>query len=309
MRENNSVIENIDWTTVFLWLVLALIGWFNIYAAVYDESHSSIFDISQRYGKQMLWIALALVMAFVIMLIDAKFFLAFSYPIYILVNIALIGVLFVGSTIAGSKSWFQIGGFALQPAEFAKFSTALALAFYLGRTNVDMKLLKTKLISFVIIGIPIVLILLQYDTGSAIVFFAFILVLFREGLSGYILVIGLLATILFIVTLYTDQVYVLVALGVLFVVGIFLIRRNRGNIIRMALVFLLAAGYVFSVDYVFDKVLEPHQKTRINVLLGKELDLHGAGYNVHQSKIAIGSGGLTGKGFLNGTQTKYNFVP
>jgi rod shape determining protein RodA len=309
MRENNSVIENIDWTTVFLWLVLALIGWFNIYAAVYDESHSSIFDISQRYGKQMLWIALALVMAFVIMLIDAKFFLAFSYPIYILVNIALIGVLFIGSTIAGSKSWFQIGGFALQPAEFAKFSTALALAFYLGRTNVDMKLLKTKLISFVIIGIPIVLILLQYDTGSAIVFFAFILVLFREGLSGYILVIGLLATILFIVTLYTDQVYVLVALGVLFVVGIFLIRRNRVNIIRMALVFLVAAGYVFSVDYVFDKVLEPHQKTRINVLLGKELDLHGAGYNVHQSKIAIGSGGLTGKGFLNGTQTKYNFVP
>ncbi len=309
MRENNSVIANIDWTTVLLWLVLALIGWFNIYAAVYDESHSSIFDISQRYGKQMLWIALALVMAFVIMLIDAKFFLAFSYPIYILVNIALIGVLFVGSTIAGSKSWFQIGGFALQPAEFAKFSTALALAFYLGRTNVDMKQLKTKLISFIIIGIPIALILLQYDTGSAIVFFAFILVLFREGLSGYILVIGLLATILFIVTLYTDQVYVLVALGVLFVVGLFLIRRNRGNIIRMALVFLVAAGFVFSVDYVFDKLLEPHQKTRINVLLGKELDLHGAGYNVHQSKIAIGSGGLTGKGFLNGTQTKYNFVP
>jgi len=309
MRENNSVIENIDWTTVFLWLVLALIGWFNIYAAVYDESHSSIFDISQRYGKQMLWIALALVMAFVIMLIDAKFFLAFSYPIYILVNIALIGVLFIGSTIAGSKSWFQIGGFALQPAEFAKFSTALALAFYLGRNNVDMKLLKTKLISFIIIGIPIALILLQYDTGSAIVFFAFILVLFREGLSGYILVIGLLATILFVVTLYTDQIYVLPALGFLFVVGLFLIRRNRVNIIRMALVFLVAAGYVFSVDYVFDKVLEPHQKTRINVLLGKELDLHGAGYNVHQSKIAIGSGGLTGKGFLNGTQTKYNFVP
>jgi rod shape determining protein RodA len=309
MRENKSIVANIDWLTIFLWLALALIGWMNIYAAVYDETHSSIFDISQRYGKQMLWIALALVMAFVIMLIDAKFFMAFSYPIYILVNIALIGVLFVGSTIAGSKSWFQIGGFALQPAEFAKFSTALALAFYLGRTNVDMKQLKTKLISFIIIGIPIVLILLQYDTGSALVFFAFILVLFREGLSGYILVIGLVATLLFVVTLYANQIYVLPALGVLFAASLFLIKRSRGNVFRMALVFLVAAGFVFSVDYVFDNILEPHQKTRINVLLGKELDLHGAGYNVHQSKIAIGSGGLTGKGFLNGTQTKYNFVP
>jgi rod shape determining protein RodA len=309
MRENKSIVANIDWLTIFLWLALALIGWMNIYAAVYDETHSSIFDISQRYGKQMLWIALALVMAFVIMLIDAKFFMAFSYPIYILVNIALIGVLFVGSTIAGSKSWFQIGGFALQPAEFAKFSTALALAFYLGRTNVDMKQLKTKLISFIIIGIPIVLILLQYDTGSALVFFAFILVLFREGLSGYILVIGLVATLLFVVTLYANQIYVLPGLGVLFAASLFLIKRSRGNVFRMALVFLVAAGFVFSVDYVFDNILEPHQKTRINVLLGKELDLHGAGYNVHQSKIAIGSGGLTGKGFLNGTQTKYNFVP
>lgn len=309
MRENKSIIANIDWTTVFLWLALALIGWFNIYAAVYDETHSSIFDISQRYGRQLLWIALAVVLAFVVLLIDAKFFIAFAWPIYVVVIIALIGVLMFGATVAGSKSWFQIGGFAIQPAEFAKFSTALALAFYLGHAKANMANARTILLSSIIIGIPTFMILAQYDTGSALVFLAFILVLYREGLTGYVLFAGFLAIVLFVVTLRTDQDYVLPALGLLMVAGLFLIKRKLPNILRIVSVFAVAALFVISVEYVYENVLEHHQKSRVAVLLGMETDLRGAGYNVHQSKIAIGSGGWTGKGFLNGTQTKFNFVP
>jgi rod shape determining protein RodA len=309
MREDTRVIANIDWLTVILYLVLALIGWFNIYAAVYDESHSSIFDISQRYGKQLVWISLALVLAFVVLLIDAKFFVAFAYPIYLLVIISLVLVLIFGTTIAGSKSWFQLGGFAIQPAEFAKFSTALALAAYLGQKNMDMSKLKTKLFCFIIIGIPVIFIMLQYDTGTALVFMAFILVLFREGLTGYVLVAGFAAIVLFVSTLYTDQVYVLPVLGLLFLISLFFVRRNVKQIVRVFSVFLISGLFVFSVDYVFDNVLEHHQKARINVLLGNEVDLKGAGYNLHQSKIAIGSGGFAGKGYLKGTQTKFNFVP
>ncbi len=309
MRENKSIIANIDWTTVFLWLALALIGWFNIYAAVYDETHSSIFDISQRYGRQLLWIALAVVLAFVVLLIDAKFFIAFAWPIYVVVIIALIGVLMFGATVAGSKSWFQIGGFAIQPAEFAKFSTALALAFYLGHAKANMANARTIVLGSIIIGIPTLMILAQYDTGSALVFLAFILVLYREGLTGYVLFAGFLAIVLFVVTLRTDQDYVLPALGLLMVAGLFLIKRKLPNILRIVSVFAVAALFVISVEYVYENVLEHHQKSRVAVLLGMETDLRGAGYNVHQSKIAIGSGGWTGKGFLNGTQTKFNFVP
>ncbi len=309
MREDKRVIANIDWITVILYLSLALIGWLNIYAAVYDESHSSIFDISQRYGKQLLWISLSLILGFIVLLIDAKFFMAFAYPIYGLVILGLIMVLFFGATIAGSKSWFQIGGFAIQPAEFAKFSTALALAAYLAQKNISFASLKTIVKSSIIIGLPALLILLQYDTGTALVFLSFILVMYREGLSGYVLVTALVATVLFVATLYLDQLVVLPALGGFFVISLFFIKRSFRTISRLFSVFLIAGIFVFSVDYVFDHVLEPHQKARINVLLGKDVDLHGAGYNLHQSKIAIGSGGLLGKGYLHGTQTKYNFVP
>lgn len=309
MRENKSAIANIDWITVFLFLGLAIIGWLNIYSAVYDDTHSSIFDISRRYGKQLMWVGFSVVIGFVVLLIDDRFFSGFAYPIYVLVNIALIGILFFGTTVAGSKSWFQIGGFAIQPAEFAKFSTALALAAYLGHKNTDLRKAKTRLISAFIIALPILLIMLQYDTGTALVFLAFILVLFREGLSGAILLVGLIAAVLFVTTLYFDQVYVLPALALLFVISLFFIKRKWGNILQLFFIFAVASIFVFSVDYVFDNILEPHQKARINVLLGKDVDLHGAGYNLHQSKIAIGSGGFIGKGYLNGTQTKYNFVP
>lgn len=302
-------LARIDWISFVLYLALMLTGWVMIYSAVYDENHSSIFDLSQRYGKQLLWIVLALLLGAIVLLIDAKFFNAFSIPIYVVVMLMLVGVLVFGTTIAGSKSWFQIGGFKIQPAEFAKFATALALGSYLGKLNRDMQKWQTQATAFLIIGLPALLILAQYDTGSALVFGVFILVLYREGLSGAILVIGLIAAALFLITLYTDKYYVIAGVGILFGLMLFFIKRKKANIIKLMALFVVVSAFVFSVDYVFENVLEPHQKIRINVLLGLETDLMGAGYNVNQSKIAIGSGGLTGKGFLQGTQTKYNFVP
>ncbi|HPE43279.1 MAG TPA: rod shape-determining protein RodA, partial [Bacteroidales bacterium] len=211
-----SRVSSIDWLSLSLYLILMLLGWVMIYSAVYDENHSSIFDMSQRYGKQLLWIILSLFLGAVILMIDAKFFNVFAYPIYTFVMLMLVGVLLFGSTIAGSKSWFQIGGFAIQPAEFAKFATALALASYLGKLNRDLSLWKTRLTAFAIIGLPAVLILAQYDTGSALVFTVFILVLYREGMSGALMVIGGIAAFLFVLTLYFGQWYVIGGLAVLF---------------------------------------------------------------------------------------------
>jgi rod shape determining protein RodA len=307
-RERN-IYGKIDWITVWLYIILVLMGWVSVYSAVYDESHSSILDISQRYGKQMIWILAAGVIAFVIMLIDAKVYNAFAYIIYGLSILILLAVLSIGTEISGSKSWFQVGGFAIQPAEFAKFATCLALARYLSSYATDFNVLRTKIISTIIIFIPALLILLQNDTGSAIVYIALILVLYREGLSGYFLISGVIAVVLFIMTLLINQYMMTIILTALaiFIYYYNKFLRRRWWIIIM--VYVASVGFVYTVDYAFDNLLEDHQKTRINVLLGKDIDPKGAGYNVNQSKIAIGSGGLIGKGFLQGTQTKYNFVP
>ncbi len=284
-------------------------GWINIYAAVYDENHKSIFDLSQSYGRQMIFIISALVIGIFILALDSKFFSQFAYGIYFVFIIMLFGVLATGKTTAGSKSWFEIGGFSLQPAEFAKFAVALAIAKYLSATDIHIKDIKTKFISSLIILFPAVLILLQNDTGSALVFAAFILPLYREGLSGNILIFGLIIAVLFILSLIINK-YILSGIIVgLLILFIFLYRKNRKAILTSVVSAAIIVGFIFTVDFVFEKVLGEHQKTRINVLLGKEMDLKGAGYNVNQSKIAIGSGGFWGKGFLQGTQTKFNFVP
>jgi rod shape determining protein RodA len=289
--------------------MLVLIGWINIYAAVYDEAHSSIFDIGQRYGKQMIWIIAAAVLAFVILLIDAKVYGAFTWFIYGFMLFLLIAVLGLGTEISGSRSWFQIGNIAIQPAEFAKFATCLALARYLSSYSTDFSKFKAKVIALVIIFSPSMLILLQNDTGSAVVYAALILVLYREGLSGSLLLFGVYVLLLFILTILLNQYFVAGGLVIITAVIFILSSKLRKKWLVMSAILILSVGFVFSVDYAFNHILEPHQRTRINVLLGKEIDLHGAGYNVNQSKIAIGSGGLTGKGFLNGTQTKYDFVP
>jgi rod shape determining protein RodA len=309
LRGQKNIFHNIDWITVFLYLTLVFLGWINIYAAVYDDSHKSIFDISQRYGKQLIWIAAAIILGLIILIIDAKFFSTFAYPIYIISILSLLAVLLLGTRIAGSKSWFQIGGFGIQPAEFAKFATNLAIAKYLTTLNIDLKKLKTIIKSLLIIGIPAILILLQHDMGSALVYSCFILVLYREGLSGSILILGVMIMVLFILTLVLGKfIFIGILAGIAFLM-FFFIKRNIKNIYSIIGILLLSIAFVFSVDYGFENVLQAHQKKRIEVLLGKEADLKGAGYNVNQSKIAIGSGGFSGKGFLKGTQTKYNFVP
>jgi rod shape determining protein RodA len=221
----------------------------------------------------------------------------------------LAAVLVVGTEISGSRSWFQIGSIAIQPAEFAKFATCLALARYLSSYSTDFGSLKAKVISLVIIFTPAVMVLLQNDTGSAVVYAALILVLYREGLSGSLLLLGVYVVLLFILTVLINQYYVAGGLVILTVIILIMSGRLRKKWLTISAIAVISVGFIFSVDYAFNNILEPHQRTRINVLLGVEMDLHGAGYNVNQSKIAIGSGGLTGKGFLKGTQTKYDFVP
>ncbi|MEI6062222.1 MAG: rod shape-determining protein RodA [Bacteroidota bacterium] len=309
MKEQKGIFRHIDRTLVLLYFALVLIGWVNIYAAVYNVEHASIFDLSQPYGKQLLWIGTSMVLGLLIILTDAKFFNAFAYPIYIGTVLLLILVLFAGKEIAGSKSWFQVAGFALQPAEFAKFATTLALAHYLSALDFDSRKRKSQIIPLIILAIPSLLILLQNDTGSALVYAALALVLYRQGMPGSILLIGLAVAILAIMVLLFNQYIVIGVTAVLLAGFVFFIRRTWRNILAVIGIFIVASLFALSVDYTFDNVLELHQKTRINVLLGKQIDLKGAGYNVNQSKIAIGSGGFWGKGFLNGTQTKFNFVP
>ena len=309
MTRERNIYGKIDWITVWLYIILVLMGWISVYSSVYDETHSSILDISQRYGKQMIWILAAGVIAFIIMLIDAKVFNAFAYIIYGLAILVLLAVLGFGTEISGSKSWFQIGGLAIQPAEFAKFATCLALARYLSSYTTDFNVLRAKIISTILIFTPAVLILLQNDTGSAVVYAALILVLYREGLSGYFLIFGVILVVLFVMTLLINQYIMTIVLTALSVLLYYYNRTLRKKWWIIVMIWIASMGVVYTVDYVFDNFLESHQKTRINVLLGKELDPKGAGYNVNQSKIAIGSGGLIGKGFLKGTQTKYNFVP
>jgi rod shape determining protein RodA len=211
--------------------------------------------------------------------------------------------------VKGSYGWIDIGSFKLQPAEFAKFATNMALAKYLSTLGIRMQETRTKMISAMIIGIPALIILLQNDTGSALVFCSFIFVLYREGLSGNFLLLGLVVVALFVLALLVKNMILFIIIGSIAVVFMMMVRKSRKNIAIITAGALVACAVVFSVGYVYKNVLQEHQRTRIDVLLGKEIDLKGAGYNVNQSKIAIGSGGFFGKGFLQGTQTKYDFVP
>ena len=313
MNERNSIIGKVDWVTILIYFALVLIGWFSIFSARYNEAHPSIFDLSQVYGKQLIWIGVALLMGFIILLIDAKFFNAFSLWIYIAVLFALFAVLVYGKATKGATSWIDLGGgVKFQPSEFAKMATALALAGYLGRLDVDLQNRKDQLFAIGLVLIPMALVLLQNDTGSAIVFVSFIFIFYREGLpgAGWVMLAGVVAVILFVFTLIWSQKIMYIILGGLLVLTLtYYILNKKKGLLMMLGVFICMFVFVFSVDYAFNKVLQDHQRSRIEVLLGMKDDPKGDGYNVHQSKIAIGSGGLTGKGFLEGTQTKYDFVP
>lgn len=313
MRQEEKVLQNIDWVMVSLYMVLVLMGWFNIYAAVFNDSHQSIFDTSQSYGMQLVWILSSLFLAFVILVIDGEFFPRGSYVIYGFFVLLLIGVIFAGVEVKGSKSWIGVGSFRVQPAEFAKFATNLAIAKFLSNPNLKFEQLQNRAIAIAFFAFPALIIIAQNETGSALVFGSFFLVLYREGLPGWILMSGVVIAILFVITLLVPPdatIWLIIILGVLpLLITTMFYRRIIQNFIIAIAISVASIGLVFSVDYVFENVLEIHQKTRINVLIGKEKDLKGAGYNVNQSMIAIGSGGLVGKGFLNGTQTKFNYVP
>jgi rod shape determining protein RodA len=310
MREQQSIFENIDWMLVTLYLVLVLLGWGNIYAAVYSDEHQNIFDTTQRYGMQVIWIAASVFVALLIMLVDGKFFSTFSWVIYIANMALLVVVIFIARDVKGAQAWIDIGPFKLQPSEFSKSATALAMAQYLSTLGIRMEALRTKAIATAIMILPMALILLQNDTGSALVFSAFTLVMYREGLSGNFLLFGAAIAILFILTLLFGTQTIWIVLGVLAAIAFYMQKkRSFRNFLLVGAALITLMGVVYSVDYVFNNVLEPHQRIRISVLLGTEDDPKGAGYNVNQSKIAIGSGGLLGKGYLQGTQTKYDFVP
>jgi len=308
MRSKN-IVGRIDIWLLIIYLALATIGLLSIYAAAYNEAHPHIYDLSQNYGKQLLFIGVSLVFGFAILLIDAKFFNAFAYVIYGLSILSLLLVLVVGSKISGSTSWIQFGPISFQPSELAKFGTALALAHYLGKLDTDITKLRTKLTTFGIVLLPMLLILAQGDAGSASVFIIFLLVIYREGMGGKLLIIGLSAATLFIVSLCVSKWYIMLSLVIVFAFFLLLINRTKKNILLLIGIFIVACAFVFSVDFAFNHVLKQHQRTRINIILGKEHDIKGVGYNLNQSMIAIGSGGFSGKGYLNGTMTKYNFVP
>lgn len=313
MTDRNSIIGKVDWPLLLMYFALVIIGWLSVYSAGLSEGNHPIYDMTQFSGKQMMWMGVAFALGFIILLLDAKLFDAFAYWIYAIVVLLLIVVLVYGKATKGATSWIDFGGgIKLQPSEFAKLGTALALAHYLGHMDVDLRNRKTRIWSYILIFIPAALVLLQNDTGSAIVFASFIFVLYREGMpgAGAVMLLAVGAVAVFVFTLLWSVKVMWIILGSLFVLTLvyFLLNKRKG-LWTMVAIFVCFFAMVYFVDYAFNEVLQEHQRTRIEVLLGMNDDIKGAGYNLHQSRIAIGSGGFWGKGFLQGTQTKYDFVP
>lgn len=309
--KNQSISGNLDWISVAIYTILVILGWLNIYSSSLSSSieDASLFDFGQIYGKQLLFIFFTVPLVFIILAIDGKFYEKYSSVIFGGALVLLAGLFVAGKTIAGQRCWYAIGGFTLQPSEFAKAATALALAKYLSDVQVNLKDVNKQIQALLIIFLPIMLIIPQPDPGSALIFSVFILVLYREGLPSWYVWTGFIAIILFVLSLlFEPWAVVLMALLVIVVVH-FKSRLGNRNIIASTLIFIMISGFVFSVDYVFENVFKQHHRDRFNILLGKEVDMKGIGYNTNQSEIAIGSGGWFGKGYLEGTQTKGGFVP
>jgi rod shape determining protein RodA len=284
-------------------------GWINIYSASLDDTAQGYFDFSQIYGKQMIWIGLSIILIIFVLAIESKFYERFASVIYIASLISLIGLFVFGRTIAGTTAWYDFGGFSIQPSEFAKAATALALAKYVSDIQTNMQDLKNQIGALIILALPVVLIIMQPDPGSVLIYVAFVFPLYREGLHGVYLLLALFAIVLFVSTLAFGTIWV--ALGVLLIAGVifFRNRKKRPNIIKYILVVIASIAFAFSVSYIFNNVFKQHHRDRFNIILGKEVDARGIGYNTHQSEIAISNGSWLGKGWTQGTQTKGNFVP
>ena len=309
MRQE-SLSQKIDWVTVLLFGVLVLSGWLNIYAVEYDpDINQGIFDFGTSAGKQFIWICTAVLIIIFISFFDFKVFHSLAFVIYGIVIALLLFVSLSGKEVAGSRSWIGLGGFGLQPSEFAKFATALAIAKFLDKPNRKLEDLKTLVLAFALLFVPLALTILQGDTGTAMVFGALVIPLFREGMPANILLIAFSILIVFLLTLLVNQTVLLVAIGVVVLLGIGLNTRRPKRLLYVIISGVVVTIAVRSVDFILTDVLKPHQQKRVMSLVNPNIDPLGIGWNVTQSKIAIGSGGFTGKGYLEGTQTKFDFVP
>ena len=310
MRKTIEIFGKIDGITILLYLFLVSFGWLNIYASMYnDDITTSVFDLSTKYGKQLLFIGISLFVGFVILIIDWRFFNTLSFVLYGITIISLIAVLFFAKETGGANSWFKIGNFKIQPSEFAKFTTSLALAKMFSLNKQNLYSFRSMIKNYTIILIPFFLIILQNDMGTALVFTSFILVFYREGLSGNVLIVLLVlfALVLFSLLIYPWIVAVFLT-SLIFIIYYFSSNRVRSLKVS-SIVAIISNGIIFSTDYMYNNLLAPHQIERINILIGKDFNPQTSGYNLIQSKIAIGSGGFFGKGFLHGTQTRFDFVP
>lgn len=313
-RNEQHITQNIDWLTVLIYAACVTMGLFNVYAAIYDpEEQTKLFDLSNSAGRQLMFIGSAVLIIIAILVIDYKFWEAFAPIIYGACILLLLLVLIIGSDINGSKSWIKLGAFSLQPAEFAKIGTALMLSSYITQPNINLSKFREQLWVAGLIVLPALLILLSKETGCALVFASFMIVLYREGIPGIYPSILLISIVLFILSLFFSTLYI--SIGLLILAAIifqFIIPRydrTRKTFINLSVIFVAMMLFSGSVDFIIKHVLQPHQRKRIEVLIDPKADPTGKGWNVIQSKIAIGSGRLWGKGFLDGTQTKFNFVP
>jgi len=309
-----NIFHGIDWVLVLFYLALIFIGWINIYSATVTENETSLINFSYEYGKQLIWIGLSIPLILFILLFDAKMYEKFSSIIYIISLLSLAGLFIFGKNINGATSWYDFGGFSIQPSEFAKAATSLAIAKLVSDKLFNLKKLNTQLQALIILFLPAFLITLQPDPGSALVYTSFIFVLYREGLPIYYITIGFIATILFVVTLYFGFSSTLIGSLVVFVfiMGYFILNRRKAlkkGWIKLFGLYLISVLFIFSVDVVFNKVFEQRHRDRFNILLGKTDDIKNIGYNTNQSVTTIASGGLTGRGFLEGERTQGNFVP
>ncbi len=306
--KNQSVRDNLDWITVLIYTLLVVLGWFNIYSSSLPEVETFIFDTSQFYGKQLINILLGIPLIIVVLSVDGKFYEKFSSLIFGFTLLLVAGLFIFGKNVNGQTNWYSLGGFSLQPAEFAKVGTALALAKFLSDVQVNLKDLNRQIQAIGIILLPMLLIAAN-DPGSALIFIVFFFVLYREGLPSWYLWTGFIAIILFVMSLLLKPLFIISIAAAVIVLIYFRTRFVNRNIVFSSIILVMISVFTISTSYVFDHVFQQHHRDRFNILLGKEVDLKGIGYNINQSKIAIGSGGWFGKGFLEGTQTKGGFVP
>ncbi len=304
-----SSVAAIDWITVLIFIVLVGFGWGNIYSASYETDTFSFFDISQVYVKQAYWILLSLILIIITQAIEAKFYERFAGLIYVISILSLLGLFVFGKNVNGATSWYSFGPVGLQPSEFAKACTALALAKFLSDMQTNIKRINHQLRAFLIIALPALVIIPQPDPGSALVYAAFFFPLYREGLAAIYLIIGASSAVLFILTLLFNPLWVVLTIAAIMLFVLIKKRKQKPKYSRYLLTIIVIGGFCFSVNYIFNHVFEQRHRDRFNIVLGKEVDAKGIGYNTNQSEIAIGSGGWIGKGWKEGTQTKGGFVP